>query len=523
MTTRKWLSWGALLLGSAWLVGCGVTKAQIDPIVTIWRLVDGVPERVLVSGNSLTVPSGTLVKLEADLDDDVPVNLLRWSSTYSSKEEFGYEFSETFERPGTFRVRFEILGQSETEIVIQVGDAEAPPPVSDITLDWSRIIVTGGSWVDGRFRFLPGGISILDCGGAVSGGRGPYRHTWYHPDGYEFSRGSRLVCSDFAWLVACCGERRPRLVICDQDGFCREFIFIIVIVEAENPTPAPPVVELLANGSDGGHDGVVEIPASAGGTGFVRLSWEVEGEFTELVGSGVNFSGPLPLTRRGERDFPLTAGTVRTFTLLARGPGGEDADSVTVRVGHAPIPCPEVTVNSFTYSSGMLAWGSSNADACEIDGPVDFGTLGQAGAQAASVPGTYTIECWNDCGERSSSRTVTIPPVTPPPGNPPVVAITWPLDGSTHVRTGNPRSVTVAVEVQVWGGTPPFTYRVKFPDEHLTREQVRNDRAWEISKTFSAPSPNSPEYPAETHQIYAEVEDAEGRVSNRDSIVVNVN
>lgn len=519
MTRQRMLGWGALLLGSAWLVGCGVTKAQIDPIVTIWRLVDGVPERVLVSGNSLTVPPGTLVKLEADLDDDVPVNLLRWSSNNSGQEGFGYEFSETFERPGTFRVRFEILGQSETEIVIQVGGAEAPPPVSDITLDWSRIIVQGGVWCGSRFCLVAGSpVLVLNLSNAVSGGDGgPYTCGWEDENGVPIQDGFILDCRSFP----CCVDIRLTAIICGRrSGHCRRIPIIIVINPPEQPTPpAAPNLTLLANGSNGGHDGVVEIPASASGTGFVRLSWEVEGEFTELVGSGINFSGPLPLTRRGERDFPLTAGTVRTFTLLARGPGGEDADSVTVRIGNTPIQCPEPTVDSFAYSGGMLSWGSTNADVCKIDGPVDFGTVGETGAQAASVPGTYTIECWNDCGERSDSRTVTIPPVTPPPGNPPVVAITRPLDGSTHVRTGNPRSVTVTVEVQVWGGTPPFTYRVKFPDEHLTREQVRNDRAWEISKTFSSPSDG----PAETHQIYAEVEDAEGRVSNRDSIVVNVN
>jgi hypothetical protein len=181
------------------------------------------------------------------------------------------------------------------------------------------------------------------------------------------------------------------------------------------------------------------------------LSWSTAGATSvEIPGVG-NFgaSGSTPV-------MPTSS---TTYTLLARGAGGEATCSISVIVGQDPDPSPRPTIVQFTANpmeilagdSSTLTWNVRNATSVTINQNV--GTVDPSGSRAVTPPATttYTLTATNASGSVTADATVTVVP--------PVRIISFTAVPNRITRPGQPVTYTWqtenAVSVFIDGGIGP--------------------------------------------------------------------
>ncbi|MCP4688858.1 MAG: hypothetical protein GY859_12460, partial [Desulfobacterales bacterium] len=113
--------------------------------------------------------------------------------------------------------------------------------------------------------------------------------------------------------------------------------------------------------------------------------------------------------------LPVSPRETTTYTITARGPGGEASASVTVTV--IPPPTAELTVDPATILQGessTLSWATTLADSAFIDG---VGPVPLEGEMAVSPAETtvYTITAEGPGGVAVSTTTVVVHPIPAPP------------------------------------------------------------------------------------------------------------
>jgi hypothetical protein len=143
-------------------------------------------------------------------------------------------------------------------------------------------------------------------------------------------------------------------------------------------------------------------PAQIGSGQSSTLRWEVQNADTVTIDQGI---GTVPAT--GNRPVSPTATT--TYTLTAKGPGGEVTATATVTVG-AAVRITSYAANPANVAAGassVLTWTTENATSAEIQG---FGPVPPNGnfTVRPTVTTTYTLIARGPGGEASAQVTVTV-------------------------------------------------------------------------------------------------------------------
>ncbi len=425
---RRFMMWGVWgVLGSLMAVGCGVTQAEIDPIVKVYR-TDGELRLVLTNGEKIEIASGTNVTLQVNLDRDVSQSDCVWSSLYSDQPQSGFEYNETFEREGSFQVTLWVDGQSRSKFLVIVSGSNGTvidDPSFQIISDGFIILGETGEIVDLLSRQVAivfGKVLVLDGGGMVTGGRKPYNCRWEDEWGVPFWWQFKLDCNQSAcsWLLSCCDSRKIFLVIMDARGQVLRCPFIIIPPPAAPPATQAPSVWLKANGQTDSSS----INAGQNGSAVVRLEWGSERATTLVASSNLQskeFDGPVALS--GVKDLILSVGTY-IFRVDGVGPGGAKGASVAV------------TVNPYQPPATQPSGGDENAPVIGIT--------------------------WPDTSDGHNVFTL----------------------------TGNPPRAYTTVKVEVfWAAADAgqLFYRIQFPDQ-VVNEQYANGWVHEFPHTFTKDS-----------------------------------
>lgn len=185
------------------------------------------------------------------------------------------------------------------------------------------------------------------------------------------------------------------------------------------------------------------------------LSWSTQGA-TEVSISGV---GSVAVS--GNTVVSPTQTT--TYTLTARGPGGETTASVTVQVMEGQAPrIIRFTASPLSIDQGQtstLLWAVENATDVSI---TNIGAVDQVGTRDVQPQATttYRLVARNPRGEATAEVTIEVKPVTPP--TPPVTLTACVATPAVSARPGDPVTLSFnaqdAITVAISGiGNVPVT------------------------------------------------------------------
>lgn len=280
--------------------------------------------------------------------------------------------------------------------------------------------------------------------------------------------------------------------------------------------------------------GSLQITAAvAGGDAPFTFGWGWDGAKEEAVAEGDTYTiTPTPTTAFGRYQVTVTvrdrnghlATTSTTIEVLGSGDSNSPQNSpvpviVSTDLTPADRPCvvgEEVSLRiCFRGNAGRIhvQWSDGTQDFRDVAAGSDCITFTH---RCLAAVASGQIRIWvND--QNSDPRRVIIIIVVINPADPnepnvpanstPVLAIHHPEDGASYTRTRDPDGAwktLVNFNLEVKGGTPPFVFKLKWPDEHLPREFSTSERTWSGSKVISLPG---------TGDLAAQVTDAAGKAS----------
>jgi TIR domain len=216
-------------------------------------------------------------------------------------------------------------------------------------------------------------------------------------------------------------------------------------VPPPKPAPQAPVIEAFTVDRK-----VLESGGSA------TLSWSVRGSGSVMLDPGI---GPMP--ERGSRVVAPLAPT--TYDLVARGPGGEARQSLTITV--KPVPAPPdsgspPTITEFAAEPNRVMHDGQATLRWKVQGATNVtlgpgtGQVGSAGTRVISPQAstTYELVARGPGGVTRRSVAITVESAPPPAPNPPTielftaqpnpvvrdqpVTLRWTVSGSASVTLG---------------------------------------------------------------------------------------